>query len=274
MPRHWPLIAALLAVGLAAWLLVGGGEKRSAQEVLEAERAAAAPPGPPAPIPGTALDAPRAGASGPREKAATGPRGSVDVRALPRGPLVISVVGADDQPLAPDDVRLTLGPAKGQRDWDTTPLLVPDPETKAWQAEQVLAGPVEVHVSGAFVVEKSVTVNVAVEKAEPVRLRVERAGAIHWTVTLAGGQVPEQVELSLLDAQERPTPARFQTQSATALGTPRTGTRLKEGPEGVVLGVKPGTYVLRARSPADEVADAKVEVVAGQTAELAIVIRG
>jgi hypothetical protein len=81
------------------------------------------------------------------------------------------------------------------------------------------------------------------------------------------------VTLSLLDEKERPVQARFQSRSATVLSTPRTATTVKVAPEGVVMGVKPGRYVLRATSPTENTADTKVDVVAGETTLQAITIR-
>ena len=71
-----------------------------------------------------------------------------------------------------------------------------------------------------------------------------------------------------LDESERAIPATFQTRSQAKWTSPMTGTAVKQGPQGVVLGVKPGRYVLRAVSPAEQVADAKVDVTAGQATAL------
>ena len=275
MNRYWPLVAAVVAIAVAGWLLLRSPTtKRSAEEALARGHDAEKPPPPPAPIPGAALDAPRGADGVARPKPEKGPHGSVDVRSLPHGPLIVNVVGTDDKPLDPAGVRVEVGPAKGDREWPSTPLLSADPETRTWKADSVLAGPVEVRVTGEHLVEKVLTVQVSPETSEPVKVRVEPAGAIRWSVTLTDGQVPEQVEVSLLDERERPVTARFQTQSATSLSTPRTGTRQKEGSEGLVLGVKPGRYVFRATSPAEQTTDTKVDVVAGETVALAISIRG
>jgi len=123
------------------------------------------------------------------------------------------------------------------------------------------------------VLEKVLTFRQTTEAGEPLKVAVEPAGAIRYRVTLADGSVPADVTLALLDEKERPVTARFQTRSDAALGTPRTATSAKVGPEGVVMGVKPGRYILRATSPTENVADTSVEVVAGRTTEVQVTIR-
>jgi hypothetical protein len=276
MTRTWlVLIAALAAAGLAALLLFGGERRKpSAEEALreaaDRERLESAQP---PPLPGTSL-APGVKVPGSdAPKPAAGPHGSVDVRLLPKGTLVVVVVGADDQPLPVETLHVQVGPARGAREWVRAPVVTADPETKTWRADEVPAGSVEVRVSGDHVLEKAVTVQQTSEGGEPVKVQVERAGAIQYSVTLADGTVPAEITLSLLDEKERPVQARFQSRSATVLSTPRTATTVKVGPEGVVMGVRPGRYVLRATSPTENTADTKVDVVAGETTLQAVIIR-
>ena len=269
------LLAGLAAVGLAAFLIFGlERRKPSAEEALgaAAERDRAEPREP-APIPGAAL----APADRPPEPAGpkppTGPRGSVDVRTLPRATLLVVVVGGDDQPVSADALRLEVGPARGSREWASTPVFRFDPETKTWRADEVPVGPVEVRVSGDHVVEQARTFQQTSEGGEALKLKVEPAGAVHYAVTLADGTIPAEVTLTLLDEKERPVPARFQARSATVLSTPRTATTVKLGPEGVVMGLKPGRYILRATSPTENTSDTRVDVVAGETTDLPVTIR-
>src|SRR5262245_47977657 len=205
MTRPWMvLLAAAAALALAAYLLFASrGPKRSAEDVLrEAAERKAEERTVPAPLPPTAL-APGAKPPEAGPPRTTGPRGSVDVRALPKGTLVVLVVGTDDQPLAPDALRVEVGPARGGREWPRIPVFSADPETKTWQAAEVPAGPVEVRVTGDHVVERAVTIQHAAEGSEPVKIPVEAAGAIRYVVTLADGTVPATVTLALLDAKER-----------------------------------------------------------------------
>jgi hypothetical protein len=276
--RWLPWTALLVAVGAAAYVLFRPARPtQRAEDVLT--RPAEPTPKPPASLEATELaGGPRPAA--PASKEPAGPRGSVDWRKVPRGSLVVVVVGADDAPVPPEEVSVMVGPAPGGRAWPSTPLLHIDEEGKRWHSDEIPAGPVEVRVTGDHILPKTLTVKVTAAEdavslpAGPVKVKVQRAGAIAYTVKLNDGTVPAHVTLTLLDARERPLTVGYQARSETELTTPKFAPKATQGPEGVVFGVPPGSYTLRATSPADETIDTRVDVVAGETATVAISIRG
>lgn len=266
-----PVVLALAAAGAAAWLLLRSG--------------------PPEPLGGKgALERPDAtpesgGRLSPVElsgRAPTGtggttsqPRGSdsIDPRTLPRGTLEVAVLGPDDQPIPSEEVRVLVEPGKGARDWYSTPLLLTEPGSNVWKHEGILAGPVRVTVSGDMVVTKVVETRVEVGTPVALKVHVDRAGVIAYAATLYSGEAPEQVTLTLLDAQRRPVSAHFQVRTESVLTQPRMASTITQGPAGVVFGLPAGRYILRAVSPSEEYDEASVDVAVGSATEVKFSIR-
>lgn len=213
---------------------------------------------------------PAGAAAAPAPKA---PPPSIDPRTLPRGPLSVAVFGPDDRPIPSEDVRVQVGPGKGSREWHATPLLFTEPGSNVWRSTDVLAGAVEVRVTGDHIVTKSVQAKVVPGTPTDLKVYVDRAGAIAYAVTLFSGEAPEQVTLTLLDGQRKPVAAQFQVRTPSVLTTPRFSSTVTQGPQGVVLGIAPGRYTLRAVTADEEYDEVAVEIAAGATVEVSLSIR-
>jgi hypothetical protein len=116
--RWLPWTVLVVATGAAALLLF-----RPPRVPTSAEDVLTRPPDPMPKAP-SELEAPKL-ATGPRPEARAkepiGPRGSVDWRSIPKGPIEVAVLGADDVLLPLEAVRVDVGPAPGQREWATRP---------------------------------------------------------------------------------------------------------------------------------------------------------
>lgn len=227
-----------------------------------------------APAPGLSLE----GAAAPRpapEPAPAGPRvpTAIDPRTLPKGGLQVVVAGPDDAVLPTEGVRVHLEPAPGSKAWHATPLLLADVERATWTSDDVPAGPVRVRVTGDHVVETTLDTRVEAGVTGSVRVRVDRAGLLAYEVKLYSGEAPEQVTLTLLDARRQPVRVLYQVRTQAVLTQPRAATSATQGPQGVLLGVPPGRYVLRAVSAAEEYDEREVELAAGQSASVSLSIR-
>ena len=83
-------------------------------------------------------------------------------------------------------------------------------------------------------------------------------------------RVGEIVEVELRDWPGRPAEGGFEAHATQA----RKATRLTLGPEGLVFGIRPGRYRLKATSiESEEWDDGEIEVVAGKTLTLSLTVR-
>ncbi|MFM8978892.1 MAG: hypothetical protein ACKOSS_00280, partial [Planctomycetia bacterium] len=230
----------------------GGGE-------VEEGLAPAATPAPAAAgaQPGLAAQAP---ARAPKAAPARVPEPVVDVRNLPVGSLAVLPLGPDDEPIACDLVTVSVEPGKGARAWHVQPLLVPDRQTQVWSGERIFAGPVKVRVWGDTVVPVEVEAVVDSEVRPPLRVHVDRAGLIEYEVSTYRDEPLGDVTLQLTGAGGRAVQAFWQVRTETVLTQPRLAREAVQGPQGVVFGIPPGTYRLRATSQAGEWEEAAVTV--------------
>ncbi len=262
------VVLALAAVG--AYLALDPGAPAGGGEAVDLRDGA------PAPAPDT-LDGVRLTGNRTGERARPEPVGPgsvlIDPRTIPRGPISVAVLGPDDAPVPAHEVSVHVAPGRGSRDWHTTPLLHVEPGSHVWRSEDVFAGPVAVTVSGEHVVTKVVETRVIVGTPNDLVVHVDRAGAITYAVRLFSGDEPEKVTLTLLDAARKPVAAQYQVRTETVLTQPRLVTTITQGPTGVLFGVPPGRYTLRAVSPSEEYDEAAVEVTAGSSVEARLSIR-
>lgn len=254
--RALPWLLLLLLAGGGAWLLRGGGEG-GAELVPDV-----APAPPVAPAAGSA--APSLSAQAPERAPKPAPvrvaAPTVDPRQLPVGSLSVLPLGPDDQPIPCDLVTVSVEPGKGARAWHVQPLMVPDRQTQVWSSARVFAGPVKVRVWGDTIVPVEVEAVVGAEAAPPLRVHVDRAGMIEYEVSTYRDEPLGEVTLQLTGAGGRAVPAYWQVRTETVLTQPRLAREVVQGPQGVVFGVPPGTYRLRATSPAGEWEEAAVTV--------------
>lgn len=197
----------------------------------------------------------------------------VDPRTLPKGALEVTVAGPDDVALAVEGITVHLEPGPGSKEWIATPLLLADGALGTWSCAEVPAGPVRVRVTGDHVLETVLDTRVEAGGANSVRVQVDRGGALTYDVKLFSGEAPEQVTLTLLDARRQPVRARYQVRTQRVLTQPRSATVMSQGPEGVVFGIPPGRYTLRAVSPAEESDESEVEITPGVTVAVSLRIR-
>jgi hypothetical protein len=106
---------------------------------------------------------------------------------------------------------------------------------------------------------------VARDRTNDVQVVVERAGAIGYDVVHPDGSRPDEVTLTLFDAQDQPVKAWFQTRSPRRSGKARLVVEAREGPQGVVYGLRAGRYRLRAVNADGGYGDQTVDVTLGAT---------
>lgn len=256
MRRLLPWLLLLLLAGGAVWLLRGGpAEGPGVDEALAPTPLPAAPAA--SAQPGLAAQAP---VRAPKAAPARVPEPVVDPRNLPMGPLSVLPLGPDDEPIACDLVTVSVEPGKGARAWHVQPLLQADRQTQVWSAERVFAGPVKVRVWGDTVVPVEVETVVDSEARPPLRVHVDRAGMIEYEVSTYRDEPLGDVTLQLTGSGGRAVQAYWQVRTETVLTQPRLAREAVQGPQGVVFGIPPGTYRLRATSPAGEWEEAAVTV--------------
>lgn len=269
MRRALPWLLLLLLAAGGAWLLRGGPQ---ADPGLD--EAGAPQPVAPAPVgqarPGLEAAAPTR-APAPLPRPAAGP--VVDPRNLPVGPLSVLPLGPDDEPIACDLLTVSVEPGKGARAWHVQPLLKPDRQTQVWSAERIFAGPVKVRVWGDSIVPVEVETVVGPDGGPPLRVHVDRAGLIEYEVSTYRDEPLGEVTLQLTGPGGRAVQAYWQVRTETVLTQPRLAREVVQGPQGVVFGVPPGSYRLRATSPAGEWEEATVSVEAQGRHPVAIKVR-
>ena len=96
-------------------------------------------------------------------------------------------------------------------------------------------------------------------------------GAASYAVTLPSGEAPGDVTFELLDARGHAIPAVHQTPMTTLRIVPEKPVLVP--PTGKVLGLKPGKYVLKAKSAAGETAEQAFTAVAGETTSVELRVR-
>jgi hypothetical protein len=194
-----------------------------------------------------------------------------DPRTLPKGSLLVRPVGPDHEPLGDRSLRVYVT-VKGD---PRTRLPGPyDEERQAWRFPDVTAGPARVRLEGDHVVGREQDVVVAASRETAVDVVLEPAGALRYDVVTYAKTRPKQVRLEVTDARGKPVRAWFQERTPRRLTQARRAEHVTQGPQGVVFGLPPGRYKLKATSIAsDEWDEEEVVAQAGQTAEVTLEIR-
>ena len=122
---------------------------------------------------------------------------------------------------------------------------------------------------GAIEATAEVEVSKDVETAVEVPLVPGAAAA--YDVSLLSGEKPESVTLELTDVRGHAIPAVFQTPLTTLRIVPEKPVAVP--PTGKVLGLKPGKYVLKVKSPAGETAEQAFTAKTGETTPLSLQVR-
>jgi len=144
-------------------------------------------------------------------------------------------------------------------------------EDHSWRFVELPVGRwrVRAFVPGFLDASKDAEVREGVETA--VSLPLERGAMASWKVSLLSGEVPETVRVALFDGRGVPREATYETAATTIHGLPEALPVL--APTGRILGLKPGTYRLRATSPEGESDEKSFVVAVGETAALEFTLR-
>lgn len=148
------------------------------------------------------------------------------------------------------------------------PLEQPD---HAWRFDELPVGRWRVRAFVAGFVDVSKDVDVKQDVETPVALSLERGAVATWKVSLLSGAAPETVRVALLDARGVPREATYETSYSTIHAAPGALPPLEA--TGRVIGLKPGTYRLRATSPEGESDEKSFEVAVGETATVEFTLR-
>ena len=194
-----------------------------------------------------------------------------DPRTLPKGVLVVTMLGPDLEPLDAGALRVFVDPVAHAM-WRTK-LGLYDKEARAWRFAGVPAGPVKVRVEGDHIVGRTVQTVVKRDRDNDFSVPLEVAGAIQYDVIAYDKTRPDPVKLTLYDFQGKPVRAWYQERTSRRLTTPKQLATAEIGPEGVAFGILPGRYRLRVVSSFDEYDEAEVDVVGGKTAKVSLEVR-
>jgi hypothetical protein len=268
MRKHLPLLLILLAVGLGYWLLAGTPEDG---DPVEWEGDAGMDPGEDDAADGrgdpTELDVSKRARTKARPKRVFQP---ADPRTLPKGVLLVVPVGPDLKPLMNEGLHILVTP-RGQR---ATKQGVYDVATGARRFERVIAGPVDVKVTGDHIICRTTQAVVKRDAETTFELHLEMAGAVKYDVTTYAKTRPKRVLLELFDFDGQPADAWFQERTSRAMTQPRKSKSLTLGPEGVVFGIRPGRYRMKVTNiESEEWDDAEITVEGGKTVPLTLTVR-
>jgi len=271
MRNRFPLLLLVLAAAVGVWLLVGGDDEGPAGDlgvVNVEEGGKAAVPAP--------LETTPTGPGGLRVKGRTPvPRRNVpvirDPRTLPKGTLLLTLLGPDLKPIDARSLRVYVEP--GRYGMWRTRLGLYDPDTLQWRFADVVAGAVRVRIQGDHIVGRTVKTTIKANHENELSVTVDRAGAIKYDVIAYDKKRPAKVKLILADWQGKAVNAWYQERAARRLTTPSRHKTVAIGPEGVIFGILPGRYTLRVVSTFDEWDEAEVDVVAGKTVSVSLEVR-
>ncbi len=194
-----------------------------------------------------------------------------DPRTLPKGDLQVTLRGPDLSALDSGAMQVFIEPASYAA-WRTR-LPLYDKDERRWVAKGVVAGPVRVRVQGDHIIGRSVTTVVKRDRDNELFVDVDLAGAIQYDVIAYDKKRPPKVKLTLYDYRDQPVSAWYQERTSRRLTSPKTYATAEIGPEGVVFGILPGRYRLRVVSAFEEYDEAEVDIVAGKTARVSLVVR-
>ena len=201
-------------------------------------------PGTPAPDDDLGLDGPeRPEGSGPLARRALGGQGARDARgsapARRAGPAVrppqtaqghspVRPLGPDLLPLSDRTLRLYARPL-GQI---ATKLRLDQEEAAAWKFENVVAGPVEIRVTGDDILGATEEAVVAAGRETTHEVHLEIGGAIQYDVITYEKTRPEQVRVELLDGAGKPVRGWIQERTPMRMTQPRFVDTLTKAPRG------------------------------------------
>jgi hypothetical protein len=262
MKNALPYALIVLAVGLGVLVFAGGEDPQEGPDL-----------GYEAPASGTGggmLEAPglETGTRPAPEKTGRPAYKPVDPATVPRGVLEVAPQDAEGNPIPSRSLHVRVEPL-GLKDW-TPRLGRRDAETDTWTFPKVLAGDVRVRVWGDHVVETTVEAKVRAGQTARVVVPVALGGAVTYAVEDGSGKKPEHVTVTLRTPKGGAVDAWYQVRTSRVLTQPRRAKSLRQGPEGILFGVAPGSYRLRVENDVNEWDEEDVEIVAGKTAAVTL----
>lgn len=261
-----PWLLILLAVGLGYWLFATDPDDDAPAYDVGFEGDASVPPD----LEATGLKGAKKPETDPKTKKPTKAWQPADPRTLARGVLIVRPLGPDLQPLVDRRLSIIVTP-RGQR---AAKLGLFDEETGAWRFERVIAGPVDLRVTGDHIIGRSVQTQVVRDQETEFELHLERAGAVKYDVVTYAKTRPDKVLVELFDAGGRPANAWFQERGPRKLTQPQKKRAHTQGPEGVLFGIRPGDYTLKVTNiETEEWDEGEIRVEAGKTIPLTLTVR-
>ncbi|MDJ0976727.1 MAG: hypothetical protein QNJ98_19890 [Planctomycetota bacterium] len=265
-----PLLAAAALVAVLAWLLLG--EEPTTEDPGYLEEA-----GPVEPKTGDGpMAAEDSGLTGTNTGKPKPKRRSHDPMKpyKPRmGVLEVLPLDPDGEPIDADLCTVSLELIRGNE--PSGKLGLRDRETMVWRFEKVPIGPIRVVITGDHLVEAREIVRVRERSTTFKKIGVERGALVSYTAALANGEVPEKVRLELINHQGRATSAWWQVREPKLLTSARRAKAITLSAKGVVYGIRPGVYRLKASTLEEPVYTDWQEIVvgAGDTTEVELRLR-
>lgn len=191
---------------------------------------------------------------------------------LPKGELRVRVLTPDGEKVSTRDVRLRL--ERMGAAFSHGHVALRDIETETFRYPALVIGKLRVYAEGDHVREGVVEAEVLENRVVEAEVVVEPAGAIHYVASYFDGRQPESVKLTLRrKGEDRPVQATYQVRTPETLTTPRRERTWTQGPDGLILSLAPGTYVLEAVAPDNAATDQTIEVRSGETVDLELPLR-
>lgn len=251
-------IPLLTLVGLGVWLLARGSPP-TVMPIDDAPRAAPPTSPPPAQLPvamgSDLVSAPSKAPPKPGDHASVVTEiryGAVTLTLVsPNGEAIPKSLSFDAQPLEFNYAQKSLPAAQ---------------DDGTWRYDRLPAGRWRVRAFVPGFVDVSKDIDIRPDGEARISLPLEVGGAAAWKVALTTRQVPEFVQVSLLDGRGIPIGGTYQTAATTLHAEPSKAPALPA--EGAVVGLKVGRYRLRVSTLDGEPKEQAFEVKAGETVTL------
>lgn len=272
MRSAFPLLAALALVGVLAWLLLGSSDEATEELPYLPQGGPTDPETDEAAMtadPATELTGSRTGPK--RPKRSHDPHKPFKERL---GVLEILPIDPDGEPIPADDCTVLLERVRGAE-----PLGKLGPRaretTQVWRFEKVPIGTVRVIVKGDRLIESRHLVRVREGTTTYRKLPVELGAMVTYRVELPGGDLPKEVTLELVNPQGRQAEVWWEVRSPRLMISPRRAKSVTLPGEGLISGIPPGAYYLRARTKDEPVYAGRTEVLvaAGDALDVTLFLR-
>ncbi len=268
MKQALPLAAAALLIAALAYLLLGGDDSTTDADLLSETGESGSNTGEDAMTaePGTGLHGTNDGSRKPKR---FGPNPMKPYK--PRvGVLEVLPLDPDGEPISADLCNVSLERVKPAEPLGKVGIR--DRETNVWRFNKVPIGGVRVVVSGDHLIEAREVVLVRENSTKFHKIGVEQGALVKYQIELPDGTAPKDVSLSLINHQGRPTRVYWQVRELKGMTSAQPAKTIKLGAKGVVYGMRPGKYELRAETE-HYAGIEEILVGAGDTLEVTLLLR-